>query len=192
MKDYNNFKNWKTPHSTLMQDLTFSTPDDVFIYTSFKMTSPFDIEENQVLFAESFEEAAGYFRHIFLYDLLVDATDDLELDPKLLNKEHQEDAIKILSFWFKVGKALNNKNSKKEVLKLCDEFNCHFSISKDMQYEFHILNGANELKRFLKSKYKNNANFDNKRLENICSEDLFAGKLLNDFLNELFTREANN
>ena len=185
MKDYNNFKSWKTPLSTLMQDLTFSAFDDVFIYTSFKMATPFDIEERQVLFAESFEEAAGYFRHIFLYDLLVDAADDLELDAKLLTVEHQKDAILILHFWFKVGKALNVENPKQEVLKLCDEFNRHFSIVKDMQYEFHILNGVNELKEFLKSKYQNDTNFDIKRLENICSEDLFVGKSLNDFIKEL-------
>ena len=73
-----------------------------------------------------------------------------------------------------------------EVLKLCDEFNTHFSDNKTSQYEFHILNGANELKRFLKNKYQNCDNFDEKRLDDICSSNLFVGKLLNDFIKNLF------
>ena len=192
MKDYNNFKNWKSSHSTLMQDLTFSTPDDIFIYTNFKMITPFDFDEHRVLFAESFEEAAGYFRNIFLYDLLVDATDDLELDGALRTEERQKDALFLLNLWFRTGKALHESDVKKELLNLIKEFNKQFNNQNDLQYEFQVLDGANGLKRFLKSKFKDNENFDERRLDNICSEDLFVGKLLNDFLKELFTHEANN
>ena len=188
MKDYNDFKNWKNSHSTLMRNLTFSAPDDIFIYTRVKMTHPFDVEEHQILFAESFEEAAGYFRNIFLFDELVDTVDDLELDPNLLTNKHQANAIAILIFWFKIGKAFNNKNLEKETLKLCDEFNNHFSNSKETQYEFHILNGADELKNFLKSKHQNNAGFNIRKLEKICNKDCFDGKLLNDFVKELLNK----
>lgn len=188
MKDYNNFKNWKSSHTTLMQDLTFSTPDDIFIYTNFKMITPFDFDEHRVLFAESFEEAAGYFRHIFLYDLLVDATDDLELDEDLRTEERQQDALFLLNLWFKIGKALHKSDVKKAFLGLIKEFNQRFNDQNELQYEFQILNGANGLKRFLKSKFKDNENFDEKRLDNICSNQLFAGKLLNDFVTDLFNQ----
>ena len=186
MKDYNNYKIWKSLRSTLMQDLTFSTPDDVFIYTNFKMTSPFNMDEKQILFAESFEEAAGYFRHIFLYDLLVDATDDLALDKLLRTKERQEDALFLLDLWFRAGKTLHKSDVKRALLNLTKEFNQRFNNGDEVQYEFKVLNGANGLKRFLKSKYKDNENFDAKRLDDICSNQLFAGKLLNDFIIDLF------
>lgn len=186
MKDYNNYKSWKSSRSTLMQDLTFSTPNDVFIYTNLKMTTPFNMEENRVLFAESLVEAAGYFRHIFLYDLLVEATDDLALDQVLRTEERQKDALFLLNLWFKTGKALHKSDIKKALLNLTKEFNQHFNNSIGLQYEFKILNGANGLRRFLKSKFKDNENFNAKRLDNICSNDLFAGKLLNDFIMDLF------
>lgn len=186
MKDYNDYKIWKSLRSTLMQDLTFSTPDDVFIYTNFKMTSPFNMDEKQILFAESFEEAAGYFRHIFLYDLMVDATDDLALDKLLRTKDRQEDALFLLDLWFRTGKLLHKSDVKRALLNLTKEFNQHFNNGVKVQYEFKVLNGANGLKRFLKSKYKDNENFDAKRLDDICSNQLFAGKLLNDFIIDLF------
>lgn len=188
MKDYNNYKSWKSSRSTLMQDLTFSTPNDVFIYTNFKMTTPFNMEENRVLFAESLEEAAGYFRHIFLYDLLVDATDDLELDEALRTKERQQDALFLLNLWFRTGKALHKSDVKKAFLDLINDFNQHFNNENDLQYEFQVLNGANSLKRFLKSKFKDDEKFDEKRLEDICSNQFFVGKLLNDFLAALFNQ----
>lgn len=188
MKDYNNYKSWKSSRSTLMQDLTFSTPNDVFIYTNFKMTTPFNMEENRVLFSECLEEAAGYFRHIFLYDLLVDATDDLELDEALRTEERQKDALFLLDLWFRTGKALHKSDVKKAFLDLIKEFNQQFNNKNELQYEFQVLNGANGLKRFLKSKFKDNEAFDEKKLENICNKDLFVGKLLNDFLADLFNQ----
>lgn len=184
--DYSKFQNWKNSHSTEMHDLTFAKPDDIFIYTGFKMSTPFEVEENQVLFAESLEEAAGYFRHIFLYDLLVDATDDLELDEALRTEERQTDALFLLNLWFKTGKVLHKSDVKKALINLIKEFNHQFNTRNELQYEFQILNGANELKSFLKSKFKENENFDEKRLDNICSNQLFVGKLLKNFLDRLF------
>ena len=184
--DYSKFKNWKNSHSTQMQDLTFAKPDDIFIYTSFKMTTPFEVEEKQVLFAESLEETAGYFRHIFLYDLLVDATDDLELDEAFRTEERQKDAIFLLNLWFRTGKALHKADAKKAFLDLIKEFNQQFNNKNELQYEFQVLNGANSLKRFLKSKFKDNENFDEKQLNNICSNQLFTGRLLKDFIDKLF------
>lgn len=186
MQDYNNFKSWNSNYSSFMQNLTFAKPNNIFIYTSFKMSEPFEVEENQVLFAEDFEEAAGYFRHIFLYDLLVEATDDLALDQVLRTEERQKDALFLLNLWFKTGKALHKSDIKKALLNLTKEFNQHFNNSNGLQYEFKILNGANGLRRFLKSKFKDNENFNAKRLDDICSNDLFAGKLLNDFIMDLF------
>ena len=184
--DYSKFKNWKNSHATEMRDLTFAKPDDIFIYTGFKMATPFEVEENQVLFAESLEEAVGYFRHIFLYDLLVDATDDLELDEALRTVERQKDALFLLNLWFRAGKALHKPDVKKVFLDLIKDFNQHFNNENDLQYEFQALNGANSLKMFLKSKFKDNEAFDEKKLENICSNQLFVGKLLKDFLDMLF------
>ena len=184
--DYSKFKNWKNSHATQMQDLTFAKPDDIFIYIGFKMETPFETEEKRVLFAESLEEAAGYFRHIFLYDLLVDATDDLELDEALRTEERQKDAIFLLNLWFRTGKALHKSDIKKALSFLIKEFNQRFKTRNEVQYEFQILNGANSLKRFLKSKFKDNEAFDEKKLENICSNQLFVGKLLKDFLDMLF------
>lgn len=185
MKDYNNFKSWKSNHSSFMQDLTFAKPEDIFIYTSFKMSTPFEVQEHQVLFAENIEEAAGYFRHIFLYDLLVDATDDLELDEALRTVERQKDALFLLNLWFKSGKALHKSDVKKSLSGLIKEFNQRFNNQNELQYEFQVLDGANGLKRFLKSKFKDNENFDEKRLENICSNQLFVGRLLMDFIEDL-------
>ena len=184
--DYSKFKNWKNSHSTQMQDLTFAKPDDIFIYTSFKMTTPFEVEERKVLFAESLEEVAGYLRHIFLYDLLVDATDDLELDEALRTEERQKDALFLLNLWFRTGKALHKSDVKKAISNLIKEFNQRFNTRKELEYEFQILNGANSLKRFLKSIFKDNEAFDEKKLENICINQLFDGKLLKDFLDMLF------
>ena len=185
MKDYNNFKSWKSNHSGVMQDLTFAKLNDIFIYTSFKMSTPFEVEEQQVLFAENIEEAAGYFRHIFLYDLLVDAIDDLELDEALRTEERQKDAMFLFNLWFRIGKALHKSDVKKAISNLIKEFNQRFDNQDELQYEFQVLNGTNELKDFLKFKFKANKNFDEKRLENICSNQLFDGKLLADFIKSL-------
>lgn len=101
-------------------------------------------------------------------------------------EEHQEDALFLLNLWFRTGKALHMVDAKETVLNLLEEFNQRFNNGKELQYEFQILNGANELKRFLKSKLKNNKNFNEKRLDNICSDQLFVGELLNDFIVDLF------
>ena len=186
--DYSKSQNWKSLHSTEMQDLNFAKPNDIFIYTSFKMSTPFEVQEHQVLFAENIEEAAGYFRHIFLYDLLVDATDDLELDKVLRTEERQKDALFLLNLWFRTGKALHKSDIKKELLGIIKEFNQRFNNQNELQYEFQILNGANGLKRFLKSKFQDNENFDEKSLDNICSNQLFVGKQLNDFIEKLFKK----
>lgn len=186
MKDYNNFKSWKSSHSTLMQNLSFSAPDDLFIYTNFKMTTPVEIEERQLLFAESMAEAAGYFRHIFLYDLLVDATNDLELDDVLKAEERQKDVLFLLFLWFKAGKVLQMSDVKNSLLNLINEFNNQFNDHNQLNYEFQILNGVNELKEFLKSKFKDKENFDEKQLDIVCNKQLFVGKLLNDFIMTLF------
>ncbi|MDD6479478.1 MAG: hypothetical protein PUF48_06720 [Oscillospiraceae bacterium] len=185
MKDCNNFKSWKSNHSSFMRDLTFAKPDDIFIYTSFKMSTPFEVGEHQVLFAENVEEAARYFRDIFLYDLLVDATDDLELDEALRTEERQQEALFLLNLWFRTGKALHKSDIKKVLSGLIKEFNQQFNNQNELQYEFQILCGANALKQFLKSKFKDKENFDEKKLENICSNQLFAGKLLSDFIEGL-------
>lgn len=188
MEDYNNFKVWKSSRSTLMQDLAFSTLDSVFIYTSFKMTSAPDIDEKQILFAEGIEEAAGYFRHIFLYDLLVDVTDDLELDEALRTEERQKDALFLLNLWFKTGKALHNANVKNALLNFIKEFNQRFNNCNNLQYEVQILDGVNELKEFLESKFKDNENFNQKRLATICSNKSFDGESLKYLVKCLFEK----
>jgi len=81
---------------------------------------------------------------------------------------------------------MKNRDIKKESLKLCEKFNKEFSNRENKEYEFAIINGANKLRDFLVSKYKADINFDKNKLETICSNDLFAGKLLNEFLNNLF------
>lgn len=78
--DYSKFQSWKNSHATEMQDLTFAKPFDFFIFIRFKENSKYD--GKQVLYAENIEEAIGYIRHIFLYDIINDATFDLELDFK--------------------------------------------------------------------------------------------------------------
>ena len=188
MKDHNNFESRKSNPSNFIRCSTFAKPNDVFIYTSFKMSIPFEVEEGQVLFAKNFEEAAGYFRHIFLYDLLVDATDDLKLDEALRTEERRKDVLFLLNLWFKTGKSLHKSDVKKEFSNLIKEFNQHFNNRNDLQYEFHVLNGENDLKIFLKSEFKNNEKFDERRLDNICSNQLFVGKLLNDFVEELLKK----
>ena len=116
---------------------------------------------------------------------MVDATDDLELDEALRTEERQKDSLLLLNLWFRTGKALHKSDIKKAVSALIKEFNQRFNNQKELQYEFQILNGANGLKRFLKSKFKDDENFDEKRLENICSNQLFVGRLLMDFIEDL-------
>ncbi len=183
--DYSKFKNWKNSHATEMQDLTFAKPDDIFIFTRFTAHQPSDFEGKQILFAGSIEEAIGYIRHIFLYDILNDTSDDLETDFKAILSEHQTDAISILNYWFKLGK-ISAVNNCQEFSKFCKDFNSDFSHREDKEYEIQILNGATELRRFLIRRYSECENFDKERLCNICSKELFVGKLLKDFLDILF------
>ncbi len=124
----------------------------------------------------------AYIRHIFLYDILNDTTDDLELDFKKPFDVRQNDAIKLLNFWFKSGKIKG-----KELNKFCEEFNSVFSNRENVKYEIQILNGANKLRNFLIKKYSEYENFDKQKLCDICSKDLFAGRFLKDFLDMFFS-----
>lgn len=184
--NYLEFKNWKNSHITEMQDLTYARPDDIFIFTRFTIHRPFELESKQVLYAESVEEWIGYIRHIFLYDILNDIADDLEFDFKTPYGERQKDAISILSYWYKLGKFSTESNKYQNLNKFCKDFNTEFNFKENAEYEIQILNGADELREFLISKYSKCKNFDRKRLSNICSKELFAGRLLKDFLDMLF------
>ena len=112
MSDYTSYKSWKSSHASEMQDLTFARPDDIFIFTRFTSKEP-DFEGKQVLYASDIKEAAGYFQHVFLYDILNDMTDDLALDPKLLNNENQKDVLTDNIVSEKVIKLLKEKNNIK-------------------------------------------------------------------------------
>ena len=96
MENFNDFKSWRSNHSTIMRDLTYAKPDDVFIFTSFT-DEVSSIDQKEVLYATDYCEAMRYFRHIFLYDLLVDATDDMQLDEALSTQERQGDALFLLN-----------------------------------------------------------------------------------------------
>ena len=78
--DYLDFKSWKNSHGIEMRALEFSQADSIFIFTRFTVNSPFVLDSKQFHFAETAEEAAGYIRHIFLYDILSDAIDDLQFE----------------------------------------------------------------------------------------------------------------
>ena len=182
--DYLKFEEWKTPHAVQMQDLTYARPDDFFIYTRVKFSC--EVEGKQVVYAETIDETIGYLRHVFLYDILNDATDDLELDFKYPFSQRQTDAISLLNHWFKLGKIATADDKELLFYDFCKNFNAEFNQKSDTEYEIAVLNGANELKRFLTKKYKNHKNFDKKRLDTFCNDDLFSGKLLKDFLNDFF------
>lgn len=184
--DYLNFKSWKTSHSMEMQDLTFAKPDDIFIYTRFSLKFPFDCEGENILFAGSIEEVLGYIRHIFIYDILNDSVDDLEYDIKALSDEKQGAVISLLNYWFRLGKAAKYDDKLQILKNLSFEFNREFGRREEAEYEFYILKGANELRDFLIEKHFDEQDFDKKLLANICSEELFAGKLLKDFIDKIF------
>lgn len=180
------FTNWKNSHSKEMQDLTFARPRDIFIFTRFTLHSQFECENKQILFAESVEEALGYIRHIFLYDIMNDNVDDLEFDYKSPFDEKQKVAILLFNYWFQLGKISSTNINIQELKKFCKTFNRVFNSRQDYEYEIHILNGADELRKFLIMKYSEYENFDKEKLSNICSNDLFVGKLIKNFLNTLF------
>ena len=90
----------------------------------------------------------------------------------------------MLNYWFQLGKIANFKTREKWFKKFCENFNAEFGNRSDTEYEIKVLKGANKLRRFLLEKYSDCENFNKEKLCDICSEDLFAGKLLKDFLNE--------
>ncbi len=184
--DYLDFKNWKNTHITEMEDLTFSKPTDFFIYVRFTEKSQFNFKSERVLFAETPEEAVGYIRHIFIYDILNDVVDDLELDFKQSSEETQNDAILLFNYWYKLGKIPTENFDFINFKKFCEDFNSNFSFGRNSEYEIMILNDADSLRDFLIKKYSKVKNFDRKRIADICSTELFAGKPLKDFLTELF------
>ena len=49
-----------------------------------------------------------------------------------------------------------------------------------------ILKGINELKAFLNDRFSQDENFDKATLDKICNEDVFAGRLLRKFIENLF------
>ena len=180
--NYSEFKDWRNNFCNDMKDLTFSHPDDYFLYTSVKYNNALSFKASQVLFAEDITQAIDYIKHIFLYDVINDNIDDLEFDIYCPKNEVQKNSIMLLNYWFKLGKI---SASYEEFKAFCKEFNGKFN-SDQFECEIQILNGADELRYFLNKKYKNNENFDKNLLSNICRSDLFAGKKLNDFLNNLF------
>lgn len=184
--DYLKFYNWKGSHSASMQNLKFSKPDSIFIFKRFNQKSGDAEETKSVLFADSLDEAIGYIRHIFLYDILTDAVDDLEYLPISPDDQSQKDALSLFNFWFKAGKITDTATCKKELIAFCDAFNKDFSSRYENEYEIKVLFGANELKKFLIERYSNYEDFDKKRLCNICDNTLFAGEMLKDFLDNFF------
>lgn len=184
--DYLDFKNWKNTHISVMEDLTFSKPTDFFIYVRFTENNRLGLKSERVLFAETLQEAIGYIRHVFIYDILNDVVDDLELDFKQSSEETQNNALLLFNYWYKLGKIANENFNFLSFKKFCKDFNTSFSFSKNSEYEIMVLKGANALRNFLIDKYSNVKQFDKKRIAEICSNELFAGKPLKDFLDELF------
>ncbi|MBE6787980.1 MAG: hypothetical protein E7537_06505 [Ruminococcaceae bacterium] len=181
MIDYLKFQNWKNFHCLEMEDLAFSKPTDIFIFVRFTQKNPINLQSRKVLFAKTSEEAIGFIRHIFLYDILNDLTDDLNNDFKKNFDIAQTDAVSVLNKWFKLGK-LSNNMSFLQLKKFCRDFNLEFSIRANTEYEIQVLNGANELRRFLNKRFSDNENFDKQKLSDICSNALFVPKHLNDYL----------
>ncbi len=186
MMNSSEFKKWRKSQSTGMNDLTFAHPEDIFIFTRFTMHKPIESDNKEILYAESVEEAIGYIRHNFLYDILNDAIDDLEFDFKFPFDKRQEDVISLLNYWYKLGKISSKNTSIKELKEFCKKFNCDYGVRDVLGYEIQVLSGADELRLFLTKKISLNENFDKKRLSGICSKELFCGNLLKDFIDKLF------
>lgn len=183
--DFTKFENWKGFHATEMQDLTFAKSDDFFIYTRLEDSATQGLKGEQVLFAETFDEAVSYIRHIFLHDILIDAIDDLEKDFDSCSACRQNDVLLLLSYWFKLGKILKKGDIKSLFNDFCFCFNSDFSQQKGVKYEFCILNGTNKLCSFLISKYSRYENFDKQKLYAICNPKSFKGVALKDFLDAI-------
>lgn len=185
MSDNNSFNGWKSSRACQMQDLSLAMPDDLFIYTRFISSPPCSFEGSTVLFADDLREAAGYMRHVFLYDILNDMTDDMRFDPEKKTYELQQDAISILNFWFKLGKIMSGEKFETDFNELYKEFNQQFNEHKGNRYEFVILDGAKALCDFLISRYEKHPDFDRKKLYDICGEEMFAGRPLQEYINKL-------
>lgn len=177
--------NWDDFYVKEMSDLTFAKPSDFFLYTRFTVKSPERFEGQQILYTDSITQLIDYVRHIFLYDILNDIADDIQYDFKTAFDERQSDIITVMNYWFKFGK-LVRKNNFKQILALCDEFDSRLSYRENTEYEIRVFNGANELCDFLISRYKYDESCDKKQLRNICSKEIFAGKPLKDFIENLF------
>ena len=121
-----------------------------------------------------------------MHDLLLDICDDLELDTNLRTEERQGDAIILLDFRVKIGKAFKLNTLEKVLPELCIEFNNRFNNRGGLEYEFRILDGADELRQFLEKKFAKDCDFNKKLFEKICSDEAFDGKLLFEVLKELF------
>jgi len=160
--DYLNFKTWKSTHAREMQNLTCARPDDIFIFTRFVAHHPFEFESNQIAYAQNTEEAIGYTRHIFLYDILNDTSDDLEFDLKSPFAQRQKDAVLLFKHWYQLGKLSTTTTKINDLRKFCHDFNSDFNASREHEYEIQILNGADQLRIFLISKYSKYENFNKK------------------------------
>ena len=186
MMNSSEFKNWRKYISSGMDDITYSHPDDIFIFTRFTVKKPLRTESKQVLYAEDIKDTIWYLHYIFLNDILTDAIDDVELDFKSPFDERQKDVILLLNYWFKSSKLSPANTDIQKLKEFCTLFNCDFKTKEDVEYEIEILNGAEELRKFLIKKYSICENFDKKALSNICGKDLFVGKKLKDFLDDFF------
>ncbi len=146
--DYLDFKSWKNSHCIEMRALEFSRADSIFIFTRFAMRSPISVEGRQLVFAESIEEAIGYIRHIFLFDILTDSIDDLQFDYKSAARQRQFDSVKLFYFWYRFARIAPGGNTLQE---LCNEFNGAFAESQDLKYEIKVIFGIDELYEFIKN-----------------------------------------
>ena len=117
---------------------------------------------------------------------MYDAVEDIRTDFKAPFNVNQERTIYLLNFWYKAGKIPFSKTCEKELFELCNKFNCEYSNSDTIEYEIKILKGINELKAFLNDRFSQDENFDKATLDKICNEDVFAGRLLRKFIENLF------
>ena len=184
MMDLSEFKKWRSSRPTEMRELAFACPDDIFIFARMNIKNISEGESKYVIYAEDIKEAKWFICHIFLYDILNDAADDLEFDFKTPFNERQKDAIMLLKFWFQMSKKADM--SFKDLTDFCKQFNSYFNNREDIQYEIEVLNGAQELHKFLKAKFSDNDIYNEEKLINICSSDSFSGKLLKDYLDIIF------
>ena len=70
----------------------------------------------------------------------------------------------------------------KDLSNFCEQFNSVFACREGIEYEISLLNGADELQKFLNQKYLDCEFFDKKKFAEICSKKFFSGKLVKDFL----------